>query len=104
MLALTHMIPHALEVLQNNKLNPMFAFKYSVLGYLLILSLEKIFFDPTFWSNQQSLSNNNTTEGDKNEKDSNSIVQNRKNSSLIVVLAMAIHRYYLLLIIIIIIN
>jgi len=45
MLAFTHLIPHALHTMENANINPMFAFQATVVGYLVIFAIEKLFFD-----------------------------------------------------------
>ena len=45
MLAFSHMIPHSISVLQANGLDSSYAFKFTMLGYLLIFTIEKIIFD-----------------------------------------------------------
>jgi hypothetical protein len=45
MLAFTHMIPHSLSVLSTANIESSYAFKFTVLGYMLIFTIEKILFD-----------------------------------------------------------
>lgn len=45
MLAFTHMIPHSLSVLSAAHIDSSYAFKFTVLGYMLIFTIEKILFD-----------------------------------------------------------
>jgi zinc transporter ZupT len=99
MLAFTQMIPHALDIFQTHQLDLSYAFKYSVVGYLLILTVEKILFDPNFWKSaappsppsgqiDTKKSASELTESEKN------LPKNSTNSGLILVLAMSIHRFF----------
>jgi zinc transporter ZupT len=45
MLAFTHLIPHSLHTLEAANINPMYAFQATVVGYLIIFAIEKLFFD-----------------------------------------------------------
>ena len=45
MLAFTHLIPHSLHTLEAANINPMYAFHATVVGYLVIFAIEKLFFD-----------------------------------------------------------
>lgn len=45
MLAFTHMIPHSLSVLSAASIDSSYAFKFTVLGYMLVFTIEKILFD-----------------------------------------------------------
>jgi zinc transporter ZupT len=99
MLAFTQMIPHALDIFQTHQLDLSYAFKYSVVGYLLILSVEKILFHPNFWkssfptepiSTAETSSKGSALEPTESEKNP---PKNSTNSGLILVLAMSIHRF-----------
>ena len=45
MLAFTHMIPHSLSVMASANIDSSYAFKFTVLGYMLVFTVEKILFD-----------------------------------------------------------
>lgn len=89
MLAFTQMIPHALDIFQNHQLDLSLAFKYSVVGYLVILSIEKILLDPSIWrSSEESQSRKDRSESEIER----TTQRNSSTSGLILVLAMSIHR------------
>jgi zinc transporter ZupT len=96
MLAFTQMIPHALDIFQTNQLDLSLAFKYSVVGYLLIMSIEKILFDPSLWTKSKP-STTHTSQANKIKEtaitsDEGKVPVKNSNSGLILVLAMSIHR------------
>lgn len=45
MLAFTHLIPHSLYTLKAANINPTYAFHATVVGYLVMFAIEKLFFD-----------------------------------------------------------
>lgn len=89
MLAFTQMIPHALDIFQNHQLDLSLAFKYSVVGYLVILSLEKILLEPSIWKASEDSPTGKQRTDSEIER---STQRNSSTSGLILVLAMSIHR------------
>jgi zinc transporter ZupT len=96
MLAFTQMIPHALDIFQTNQLDLSLAFKFSVVGYLLIMTIEKVLFDPTLWTKSKppvQVTEMNESEDLKEVRvKEQTLSQKNSNSGLILVLAMSIHR------------